>query len=151
MASFKYVTERQSIHLPSEAFGLPRQQAEMLTSSICKIVTFVTGNDLNNVMWLSRFLSISLGYLACLVKFSPNKFISSLLLGRKRTVLCLIFTALFISELLKLWNRSASWGCLSHMEWDTKLWEAHYQQGAGKCEGAEETTAVIVKGWKVSS
>lgn len=43
-------------------------------------------------------------------KFSPSLFPSVLLLSRKRTFFFVIFIALFISKLLKLRGRAASWG-----------------------------------------
>lgn len=44
------------------------------------------------------------GMLCILAKFCPSVFMSSLLLSRKRTIFCIIFTALLISGLLKLYE-----------------------------------------------
>lgn len=55
-----------------------------------------------------------------LAKFSPSLFPSVLLLSRKRTIFfCIIFIALFVSKLLKLGGRAASWGSLRAMQNET--------------------------------
>lgn len=78
-----------------------------------------------------------------LVTFSLNKFTFSLLFSRKRTNLCVIFTALFISELLKMGVRSAS------LAWFQALWSE--TQSSGKLITRKVQANVReLRGWKVS-
>lgn len=78
-----------------------------------------------------------------LVTFSPNKFTFSLLFSRKRTNLCVIFTALFISELLKMWERSVS------LAWFQALWN-EMQSSWKLITRKVQANVGELRGWKVS-
>lgn len=78
-----------------------------------------------------------------LVTFSPNKFTFSLLFSRKRTNSCVIFTALFMSELLKIGERSTS------LAWLQALWNE--ARSSGKLFPRKLQAHVReLRGWKVS-
>lgn len=47
-------------------------------------------------------------------------------------------------------ERSASLEWFQTLEWNTELWEAHYQKGAGKWEGAEGLEGFLLKRDQVS-
>lgn len=78
-----------------------------------------------------------------LVTFSPNKFTFSLLFSRKRTNLCVIFAALFISELLKKGERSAS------LAWFQAPWSETQRSGKFFTRKVQGNVRGL-RGWEVS-